>query len=229
MQKNLKFKVNNPYKPDELIQQEVIVSDKLHYNYTDTPWVSIDAEFLGLNLNRDALCSVQIASPDPDHKERQRVEILYTYNQLPDGNLIKLLRSNTEKIFHVFSSDMPMLMKYTGQNINSPIFDTKVASKIVWTNSRSNSKTNLVISLVDPRYKKLEEGDSRWELEPENWSDKMIEYAAKDVLYLHPVKLKLEKIAQDRQRLEILNESMKTLPTLAKLILQGYDLDVYHF
>ncbi len=229
MHRSVKFNLNNPYKPDEIVAQEVLVSDKLQYSYDKASWISLDAEFLGLNINRDALCSVQIASEDPTEVERQRVEIVYTYQQKVDEDLRTLLRSDIIKIFHVFSSDMPMLMKYFGTDIRGDIFDTKIASKIVWTNSQNSSKTNLIKSLIDPHYQKLEKGDSRWEIEPKNWSEEMIEYAAKDVLYLNPLMIKFEKIAKDRNRSEILNESMKTLPVLSKLILNGYDLDVYQF
>lgn len=229
MKREHTFKLNNPYKPDEKITQEVVVSNKLQYDYSSSDWIAIDAEFLGLNLSRDALCTIQISSPDPEDELLQRVEIIYVYKQEIDQNLKELLTSDKLKIFHVYSSDIPMLNQYLDLEVTGPIFDTKVAAKIVWTNSQNTSKTSLIKNFGDPTYQKMEEGNSLWEMHPDKWPSKMIEYASLDVLYLNSIRQKLNQIAEMRGRRDLLDEAMSLLPKLGKLHQHGYDLSIYRF
>ncbi len=229
MQRNHSFKLKNPYKPDEKITQEVSISNKLQYDYSKSKWISVDAEFLGLNMCRDALCTIQIASSDLNDDLKQRVEIIYVYNQKIDPKLKKLLESNILKIFHVFSLDIPMLNKYLDIEIKGPVFDTKVAAKIVWTNCQLTNKTSLIKNFADPDFMNLEESGAKWELEPEHWSNKMIEYASLDVLYLNSIRLKLEEMAKRRNRVEVLHKALEALPILGAVYEQGYDLSVYDF
>ena len=230
MDKNVfKFKINNPYKPDEILEQEVLLSNSLQYDYSNTDWIAVDAEFLGLNLYRDALCSIQISSADPDKKERQRVEIVHVYNQNPDKKLGALFNSDKLKIFHVFSSDLAMLSKYFGKSVVGPFFDTKIATKIAWTNSNKFSKTELIKTFIDPKYDSQEYSNARWELNVSKWNPKMVKYASMDVLYLHPIMNKLKDMAKERNRLELVQTAMEAIPLLSKLYSNGFDVDVFKF
>lgn len=223
------FKINNPLKPDEVLNQQVILSNSLQYDYSKSEWISIDAEFLGLNLFRDKLCSVQIASVDPKDSSRQRVEIVEIYDKKPDAKLVSLMESKMLKIFHVFSSDIAMISRYLKVNVEGPFFDTKIAAKIAWTNSHTASKTELIKSFIDPKYDLQEMSNSLWELEVEKWTPKMIQYASIDVLYLRPIMKKLQQIAENRGRTSLIESAMKAVPFIAELYKAGYDTDVFKF
>lgn len=232
--KSFSFRLNNPYKPDEVITQEGVISNTLQYDYSDSEWIAVDGEFLGLNLYRDALCSIQIASPDPAHKERQRVEIVQVYGQKGLDNelntkLSELFTGKATKIFHVFSADITMLNRYLGLKVTGPIFDTKVATKLVWTNARSTGKSEFIKTFVDPDYEPIHLANARWELPINRWSEKMLKYGSLDVLYLNPMKLKLEQMASDRGRAKVLKAAMEAVPALSSVISEGFGLDVFEF
>jgi ribonuclease D len=234
--KEFSFRLNNPYKPDEVITQNGVISNKLQYDYSDSEWIAVDSEFLGLNLYRDALCSIQIASPDKDNKEKQRLEIVQLFSikdkqevESVKADLIKLFTGNSTKIFHVFSADITMLNRYLKTKVTGPIFDTKVATKIVWTNARSTGKSEFVKTFIDPDFEPIHLANARWELPVNKWSEKMLKYASLDVLYLQPMQAKLLQMAKDRNRFDVVNEAMSSIPGISSVISDGFDLDIFQF
>jgi len=233
-----KFKLKNPYKPDEDIVQEVVIGREPFYNYEDSAWVSIDTEFLSLQLPYDQLCTIQIASPDPEDPGYMRVEIIWVWESLKTATiqvlqkfLVGLLtRKDIEIIMHVCSADLPRIEKLAFLEYKGKLFDTKVAAKIVMTNTNDHSMENIINSLIKPNFSKDKSRTSaQWDLAPEYWEDKMIEYAMNDVIYLHPAKLALERIAQRRGTGEILSDVMSIMPTIAHLHTRGYDESVLHY
>ena len=87
--------------------------------------ISVDCEFMGLNVERDQLCLVQISTGNNDaHIIKLNRE---KYNA---PNLKKILQDkNTNKIFHYARADLLFIKKYLNikvENINC----TKVMSKI---------------------------------------------------------------------------------------------------
>lgn len=222
------FKLRNPYKPDEIIDQKVVLSDSLQYDYSQSGWISVDAEFLGLNYFRDDLCTIQIASEEPGEKERQRVEIVKVANKANE-QLRKLFTSDKLKIFHVFKMDIPMIGKALDTNVKGPFYDTKIASKIAWTNARTFSKTEFIKSFIDPKYEQKELYSARWELDIEKWTNQMIEYASIDALYLFRMKQKLDEIAKDRGRETTVQNAMEAIEHIANVYKDGFDFEVFNF
>ncbi len=225
-----KFKLKNPYKPDENITQEVVVGTMPVFDYSDKPWVAIDTEFLNLNFAYDRLCTIQIASPTEEGK--QQVEIIWVWEAVNSGqmddlsNFFKKLISNKdlEVLMHVSTADLPRIEKIAQTRLMGKIFDTKVAGKITITNQNNHGLNNLINYLVDPKFNKdKEQTGSQWDAHPSRWSDKMVEYAMNDVVYLHPLKEKLIEIAKRRNLYPLVEESMYLLPTLAQLVKYGYD------
>lgn len=227
------IKLRNPYKPDEVLQQAILLSGELQYDYSQSEWIAVDAEFLGLHSYRDSLCCIQIASMDPEDDTRQRVEIVYVYGNEQNVNqnqrLRELFTSDILKIFHVFSSDIVMISRFLGVNLAGPFFDTKVAAKIAWTNSNKASKTEIIKNFIDPKYQGLELGSALWEKPIDKWTEKMISYSAEDVLYLNAMKTRLTEIAKNRGRKEILDSSMKAIEKLVPLYVGGFNVDVFKF
>ena len=88
--------------------------------------VAIDTETMGLNLNRDRLCLVQICIGDDVAHLVQLSKNL----KVKPLNLIKLLQNkNITKIFHYGRFDLAMLSKNICPVIG-PIYCTKIASKL---------------------------------------------------------------------------------------------------
>ena len=72
--------------------------------------IAVDCEFMGLNVERDALCLVQISTGNQDaHIVKLNRE---TYNA---PNLKKLLNNKeVKKIFHYARADLLFIKKYLG-------------------------------------------------------------------------------------------------------------------
>jgi ribonuclease D len=231
-----KYKLANPYKPDEKITQEVVVSDEPTFDYEDSPWLAIDTEFLDLKLAYSKLCVVQIASPHPDDLQRIRVEVIWVWEKIKSGEMKALNRTfeqilSDEKkqlIMHVSTADLPRIQTLANnQPLKGKLFDTKVAGKIVITNSRSHGMDDMISSLIDPSFQKDKKiTATQWDLHPQMWPDKAVEYAMGDVLYLHPLMLQLEEMAERRDQAELLQETMKIMPQVCNLYNSGYDVSV---
>ena len=83
------------------------------------------------------------------------------------------------------------------------IFDTKIASKIVRTYTDSHGLKNLVQEFCNKSLDKRQ-GSSDWNKDINDLSDKQLEYAANDVIYLHKIKNELEQMLIRENRMEYL-------------------------
>jgi len=215
------FKIKNPYRADQEIRQEVNISDDLVYDYDGVEWMAVDTEYLSLDMYRDQLCVVQVGSMKDGVL---RVEILPVYNKTAGEKLISvLINPDIEKLFHVYSSDVPRLEKFIGQRLGGKFFDTKVAARITWTNTQNHGMKSLLKMFVDPNFDQRDNiylGD--WEIAPEEWSNDQVYYMMQDVLYLDALRKNILKMANRRGKKELVEEIMTTLPALSQLYLAGY-------
>ena len=86
------------------------------------PVVAIDTETMGLNLQRDRLCLIQLSAGDGN---AHLVQI--DADQKPCPNLAHLLAdSSCEKLFHFGRFDIAMLKQHIGP-LYGPLFCTKIA------------------------------------------------------------------------------------------------------
>lgn len=232
MQFSRKYKIRNPYKPDETVSQEVLISDSLQYDYSSCAWVAIDTEFLNLNIDHDTLCLVQLASPSPEDPEQLRVELVWVWEKLTNGetadlqNQFKAIldRPDLTVIMHVATADLPRIEKFSNTKLNGKLFDTKVAAKVSLRNVNSYGMAELISTLIDPRFSKDKAiSTSQWDSNPEMWEDKAFEYAMNDVIYLHPLKERLSDVAERRGYSELLDGVMASLPAITRLYLHGFD------
>lgn len=235
-----KFKQPNPYRPDETITQEVIISDTPTLDYSHCDWVAIDTEFLGLNIEHSQLCVVQIASPGVDftaENPHQRIEIIWVWQKIKeqDNELRRffaqmLEREDLEMIMHVSTADLPRLELLANSSLRGKLFDTKAAAKVVLTSTSNYGMEDLITNMINPSFQKNKtETGSQWDLHPLSWTDKMAEYAMNDVYYLHALKLNLEKIAQRRGAEELLATTMKAMPAVCQLYKHGYSVSVFTY
>ena len=153
--------------------------------------IALDSETMGLNPKRDKLCLVQISNGD-EICNLVKIDIS-TEKPL---NLIKILKNNKiQKIFHYARFDVAVFKYNFKINIKN-IYCTKIASKLVRTYTDKHGYKDLCGELLGKSISKTEQS-SDWggELTKEQQ-----QYAATDVLYLHKIKDKLDKMLLREKR-----------------------------
>ena len=156
--------------------------------------VAFDSETMGLNPKRDKLCLVQISNGD---ELCHLIKIdLSTEKPL---NLIKILKNNKiQKIFHYARFDVAVFKYNFKINIKN-IYCTKIASKLVRTYTDKHGYKDLCGELLGKSISKTEQS-SDWGGELTKDQQK---YAATDVLYLHKIKDKLDKMLLREKRIKL--------------------------
>ena len=182
--------------------------------------VAIDCETMGLNPSRDRLCVVQLSSGDGN---THIIQIEKGQTKAP--NLVKLLSNDKIlKLFHFGRFDIAILFSTFGV-ITSPVYCTKIASKIARTYTDRHGLKNLLSEILDVDISKQHQS-SDWGAK--HLSKAQIEYAATDVLYLHALRETLNEMLTRENRLELANECFKFLPSRAVLDIKGWnDIDIF--
>ncbi|HEX2592083.1 MAG TPA: hypothetical protein VHL34_11345 [Rhizomicrobium sp.] len=179
------------------------------------PIVAIDTETLGLNPFRDRLCLAQLSSGDDVCHAVQ-----FAAGSYDAPNLKRLLTDpNTIKLFHYARFDVGMFKRYLGV-VCSPIYCTKIASKLVRTYTDRHGLKDLVRETIGVDLSK-EQQSSDWGA-PE-LTEKQLAYAANDVAYLHRVKTVLDTMLAREGRTHLAEAAFKFLPTRAELDLAGWE------
>ena len=94
---------------------------------------------MGLNVNRDPLCLIQISSGNSD---AHIVQLNRSSYKAP--NLVKILNDNNiTKIFHYGRADIAHIKFYLKTDTNN-ILDTKIASKLARSYSDNHSLKTLI-------------------------------------------------------------------------------------
>ena len=182
--------------------------------------VAIDCETMGLNFHRDRLCLVQLSGGDG---RAHMIQIAAGQDSAP--NLCKLLTNDKIlKIFHFGRFDIAALLKTFGI-LTSPVYCTKIASKLVRTYTDRHGLKNLLQELLDIDISKQQQS-SDWG--SETLTDAQLEYAASDVLYLHKLKDELDLRLKREGRLNLAKSCFDFLPTRARLDLSGWpETDIF--
>jgi ribonuclease D len=176
--------------------------------------VAIDTEAMGLNNMRDKLCVVQLSAGD---NSAHVVQLDRTNYHAP--NLKRLLSDRSVlKIFHFARFDVAILKYYLGVD-TTPLYCTKIASKLVRTYTDSHGLKNLCEELLDKKISKQSQS-SDWGAE--KLTPDQIQYAASDVLYLHRIKEKLDIMLEREGRLKLAHKCFDFLNTRAELDLSGW-------
>jgi len=185
------------------------------------PIVAIDTETMGLNLQRDRLCLVQLSAGDGD---AHLVQIATA--QKPCPNLKHLLADPAcEKLFHFGRFDIAMLKKHIGP-LSGPLFCTKIASKLCRTYTDKHGLADLCRELLALDISKQQQS-SDWGAD--ELSKAQQNYAAGDVLYLHQLKDKLTNMLVQSDRLHMAENCFSFLNVRTDLDLAGFEmLDIFH-
>ena len=200
----------------------------VHFHEEDLPEgvlapgpVAVDTETMGLITPRDRLCVVQISDGQGDeHLVRFRPDSDYAA-----PNLKAVLADPARlKLFHFARFDLAAIEHYLGVQA-TPVFCTKIASKLTRTYTDRHGLKELVRELLGKEISKQQQS-SDWggaEL-----SDAQREYAASDVRYLHAMHaIFVERLAREH-RTEIAQACFDFLPMRARLDLAGWpDSDIF--
>ncbi len=200
---NLDIKLHNEDLPDQL---------ELGDN------IAVDCEFMGLNVERDALCLVQISTGNQDaHIVKLNRE---TYNA---PNLKKLLgNKEVKKIFHYARADLLFIKKYLGVKVEN-VDCTKIMSKIARSYSDKHGLKDLVKEFTGNEISKnLQSSDFGGEL-----SEKQLQYCAKDVIFLNQIYVKLKKILIREKRDDLYENSIKFIYSRVDLDLASFSSDIW--
>ena len=180
--------------------------------------ISVDCEFMGLNVERDRLCLVQISSGKNDaHIVKLNRE---NYNA---PNLKKILQNKSiNKIFHFARADLLFIKKYLNvrvENVNC----TKIMSKIARSYSDKHGLKDLVKEFTgNDISKNLQTSDFGGEL-----TEKQLNYCAKDVIYLHEIYNGLMKILLREKRDKLYKDAIKFIHSRVDLDLASFTSDIW--
>ncbi len=189
-------------------------------NFQSGDSVAIDTETLGLVLNRDRLCVVQVSRGDGS---ADIVQIAAGQKHAP--NIEKLLGDRSVvKLFHYARFDIAILYKTFGI-MAAPLYCTKIASKLTRTYTDRHGLKDLVRELLGIDLSKQQQS-SDWGAA--SLSEAQLAYAGADVLHLHALRARLDAMLAREGRAELAAQCFDFLPTRAKLDLQGWaDSDIF--
>ncbi len=200
---NIDIKLHKEDLPDQLA-----LSDK----------IAIDCEFMGLNVERDKLCLVQISTGKND------AHIIQLNRKTYDApNLKKILQDkNINKIFHFARADLLFIRKYLNikvENINC----TKIMSKLARSYSDKHGLKDLIKEFTgNDINKNLQSSDFGGEL-----SEKQLQYCAKDVIYLHRVYNSLNNILIREKRDSLYKDVIQFINCRVNLDLASFTNDIW--
>ena len=184
--------------------------------------IAIDTEATGLQIpERDKLSLIQICD------ENENVYIIQpNRSNFVSPNLVSVLENKKIlKIGHFLRFDKNALEYFLKCKMRN-IFDTKIASKIVRTYTDSHGLKNLVLEFCNKSLDKRQ-GSSDWNKDLNELSDKQLEYAANDVIYLHKIKYNLEKMLIRENRMDIFKNCLAFLDTRVELDQNGFKFDIF--
>jgi ribonuclease D len=184
------------------------------------PVVAIDCETMGLNPHRDRLCLIQMSGGDGNV---HLVQVARGQTKAP--NLCAMLKDPAVlKLFHFGRFDIAALYHAFGA-LTAPVYCTKIASKLIRTFTDRHGLKYLLGDLLGVDISKFQQM-SDWGAE--TLTAAQLEYAASDVLYLHRLKVELDRMLAREGRTEMAQSCFDFLPTRAQLDLTGWpELDIF--
>ena len=182
--------------------------------------VAIDTETLGLVPHRDRLCVVQLS---PGDGTADIVQIPREGTDAP--NLRRLLADpSIIKLFHFARFDVAVLFNALGV-IPSPVYCTKIASRLVRTYTDRHGLKDLVRELLGLDMSKQQQS-SDWGAE--TLTEAQLAYAASDVVHLHELKARLDAMLAREGRTALAQACFDFLPARARLDLAGWqEADIF--
>lgn len=183
--------------------------------------IAVDTETMGLITQRDRLCVVQLSDGQGD-------EHLVRFSSGSDYAAPRLKAVLADpariKLFHFARFDLAAIEHYLGITA-TPVFCTKIASKLVRTYTDRHGLKDLVRELLGKELSKQQQSS--------DWggpvlSDAQLDYAASDVRYLHAMHTILVERLEREGRTALAQACFDFLPHRARLDLAGWpDKDIF--
>ncbi len=204
----------------KIIKIKEDITSEIASSFKDS--IAIDTEATGLQIpERDKLSLIQICD------NKQNVYIIQPNKKSYKApNLVSVLENDKIlKIGHFLRFDKSALEFFLKCKVKN-IFDTKIASKIVRTYTDAHGLKNLVQEFCNKNLDKRQ-GSSDWNKDINDLSDKQLEYAANDVIFLHTIKTQLEKMLVRENRMELFKSCLTFLDTRIELDQNGFKFDIF--
>jgi len=204
----------------KIIKIQGDISSEIARSFKDS--IAIDTEATGLQIpERDKLSLIQICGENGDVYIVQPDRETYK-----SPNLVSVLEdSKILKIGHFLRFDKSALEYFLKCKVKN-IFDTKIASKIVRTYTDSHGLKNLVQEFCNKNLDK-KQGSSDWNKDINDLTEKQLEYAANDVIYLHKIKKDLERMLIREKRINLYNRCIDFLDSRIELDQTGFKFDIF--
>lgn len=182
--------------------------------------VAVDTEAMGLDLQRDGLCVVQLSAGDG---KAHVVQLDRSTYHCP--NLKALLTDPAIlKIFHFARFDVAMMKHWLGIDC-APLWCTKIASKLVRTYTDRHGLKDVAREVASVDLSKAQQSSDWGAAE---LTDAQLQYAASDVLHLHAIRDGLLAMLKREGRVGLADSCFAFLPVRAQLDLAGWnDTDIF--
>lgn len=191
-----------------------LTDDQLEY-YLSKDEIAIDGEMMGLNINRDRLCLVQIGD-----ENRKIVLVQVAKGQTEAPNLKKLMEAESvNKIFHYARTDVAWLKHWLGIEVKN-VFCTKIASKLARTYTDKHGLRDLCREIVGKDLNKQQQS-SDWG--QEYLSHDQQQYAATDVYHLIKAKSVLSEMLRREGNYELALKCINVINIFTELDIKGYE------
>lgn len=193
----------------------------IHYHRGDLPAdvkfgnvIAVDTETMGLNLNRDPLCVVQLSNGDGDAHivqiDRETFHAPHLKAVLGDPKRLK--------IFHYARFDVAVLRKYLEVEC-TPIYCTRTVSRLVRTYTDRHGLRECCRDLLGVEINKQQQS-SDWGAAELTKPQRL--YAATDVFHLHALKAKMDAMLARTGRTELAQKCFDFIPVRAELDALGW-------
>ncbi|OYW22064.1 MULTISPECIES: ribonuclease D [unclassified Sphingomonas] len=183
--------------------------------------IAVDTETMGLITPRDRLCVVQLSDGGPDE---HLVRFAPGSNYAAPNLRALLADPDRLKLFHFARFDLAAISHYL-QVTATPVYCTKIASRLVRTYTDRHGLKELVRELLGQEVSKAQQSS--------DWgspilSDAQKDYAASDVRYLHAMKIELDLRLEREGRMALAQSCFDFLPARAELDLAGWpEIDIF--
>jgi len=183
--------------------------------------VAVDTETMGLVTQRDRLCLLQVS----DGSGNEHLVRFAKGSMFDAPNLKAVLADPARlKLYHYARFDLAAIQHYLGVWA-TPVFCTKIASKLTRTYTDRHGLKNLVSELLGEDISKQQQS-SDWGAPVLN--DAQREYAASDVRFLHRLREILILRLEREGRLELAQACFEFLPARVTLDMAGWiDKDIF--
>ena len=174
--------------------------------------IAIDTEFVSERRYQALLCLMQVAVPDPSAEGGVRTEVLDPLEGSPDFSPLAraLADPSVEVVMHAGRQDVAILRRTLNTEVRN-IFDTQVAAGFLGFGNQEGYES-LVRKVLKVKLKGSE-GFTRWDKRP--LTPQQLEYAADDARLLLALGEELERLLDERGRLEWAREESRSLEEIS--------------